>query len=244
VILKKDLLIQKANLAHICKLSSLLFVSFLHISMFSRILFIAYIASLVATAPQQNPDLVKRDWMDWSPNSWSGNTWNFLPSGRMSNPDTRYEPTLARRGGSSWDRPLVARFNQHGVKGHIVFTPIHDGSHVEVRINKGLDVGFAYHYHIHQNAVTGGDCNTTGAHYDPKKANTGSNYVCDPKRHSTCEAGDLSGKWGGLTRHRPTGWFSKWYDDRRISTRDIVGRSVVIHNKDNSKWVCANLVQE
>jgi hypothetical protein len=53
-------------------------------------------------------------------------------------------------------------------------------------------------YHIHVSPVpTDGNCTGTGGHLDPyQRTDT---PACDSTKPQTCEAGDLSGKWGTLT---------------------------------------------
>ena len=104
-----------------------------------------------------------------------------------------------------------------------------------------------YPWHIHQYPFTNGQespCSysSVGGHYDPFKANENSNYIsdCQPQNKSLCEVGDLSGKFGKLNSSVTS--FS--FPDSDLSLHgqySIIGRSVVLHYSNGSRYVCANI---
>ena len=84
---------------------------------------------------------------------------------------------------------------------------------------------------------------SVGGHFDPFMANSRPNYStsCSSNNHSLCEVGDLSGKFGPL---HANSLVNKTYIDEYLplyGVYSIVGRSVVIHRNDGSRWVCANI---
>ncbi|KAF9404822.1 hypothetical protein BGZ94_003926, partial [Podila epigama] len=90
--------------------------------------------------------------------------------------------------------------NADGVDAKFTFTAVADGIKIDVDA-KGLTsalqkvpAGFAYHVHV--KPVTNGDCMSTGLHLDPK--NVGTAKPCNPQDQTTCETGDLSGKYGNI----------------------------------------------
>ena len=86
----------------------------------------------------------------------------------------------------------------------------------------------------------------TGGHYNPKVQDT-----CTPDAaQDSCEVGDLSGKFG-LLGTSSTSDIATYTDtvasilyDSAAGSRGsmwIVGRSIVIHDADGSRWSCANI---
>jgi len=100
--------------------------------------------------------------------------------------------------------------------------------------------GKPYNYHIHVNPVpASGDCTQTGGHYDPGKINKGKDYKCNPSlMAATCEMGDLSGKFGGILKSDAT----KSVVVEGLTVDEAIGKSIVVHNLDGAKWLCANIV--
>jgi len=105
-------------------------------------------------------------------------------------------------------------------------------------------------WHVHQfptNVSSVWDCGSTvtGGHYNPNFATT-----CVSSDFSTCEVGDLSGKHGRLGIGATTDTTS-WTDSQASILYDsapgsrgsmwIVGRSIVIHKDDASRWSCATI---
>lgn len=90
-------------------------------------------------------------------------------------------------------------------------------------------------------------CYQAGGHYDPSnRLGAAVNYSvnCTTRTPLQCEAGDLSGKYGCLVT---TGSATYTSNDRELQLGGrygIIGRSVVIHNPDNSRLACGNIVIE
>jgi Cu/Zn superoxide dismutase len=101
----------------------------------------------------------------------------------------------------------------------------------------GLEVaGNKYHVHVFPTAAAGGADDAgcgggiTGGHFNPTLTD-GS---------VTKEVGDLSGKHGLMTPTNEKDTFSD--PDLPLSgDMSVVGRSIVIHKADGTRWVCANI---
>jgi Cu/Zn superoxide dismutase len=98
-------------------------------------------------------------------------------------------------------------------------------------------------YHIHEFAVNpndpNGPCSVTsvGGHYNP--TNIADYKLCNPNVPSTCEVGDLSGKFGLLQ-----GSFEeRQFSDPSLDLAAILQRSVVIHDARGDRWVCATIFE-
>ncbi|ORX92835.1 Cu,Zn superoxide dismutase-like protein [Basidiobolus meristosporus CBS 931.73] len=152
---------------------------------------------------------------------------------------------LARCNATVVDR-AGADINQNGVVASFAFTP--DGRDVKVTVDvkSGLNSSEQYLYHVHEKPVTAENCTSAGGHLDPARVGTAATYKCNAADLSTCEVGDLSGKWGTLNTTTPS--FS--YVDPTLSLEDhgannsVVGLSVVIHRMDQTKTriACANIL--
>lgn len=145
----------------------------------------------------------------------------------------------------------VADFNMNGVKGSITFrqslassspTPVN----ITVQLQGAGLAGPGIPWHVHEFPLSfttppSEQCSaaSVGGHFDPflkaqlpQYANKCASNAAD------CEVGDLSGRHGQLE-------VSASYEDRFISLtgrHSIVGRSVVIHRPDGTRWVCANIL--
>lgn len=95
-------------------------------------------------------------------------------------------------------------------------------------------------YHIHEHPVPAdGNCDGTGMHFNPYRAPEFCNAQPDD---SYCQVGDLSGKHGWIN----TTCFEAKYSDAFLSLNPkskayIVGRSIVFHYADMTKFACANI---
>jgi hypothetical protein len=94
-------------------------------------------------------------------------------------------------------------------------------------------------YHLHVDPAEGGNCTKTLAHLDPTAR--GEEPPCDPKAPETCQAGDLSGKYGKITSDP----FQAEYLDLYSSTKEGIGaffgnRSFVLHYANKTRLTCAN----
>jgi len=103
-------------------------------------------------------------------------------------------------------------------------------------------LGFAprtdYAFQVHASPVTAG-CGSTGGHFDVLGIAAD---ACVPGNVDTCQAGDLSGKWGPLFANA-TGGVQKDFLDRGLSlvgANSIVGRSVVIQRGQDA-GLCGNI---
>lgn len=102
-----------------------------------------------------------------------------------------------------------------------------------------LDKG-PFFYHIHENQITDKDtCGGVGSIYNPYN----SKDDCDgTKDDSYCAIGDLSGKHGIVNS---TCYGVKYYDSflslNRKSKSYIIGKSLVFHYQNNTKFACANI---
>ncbi|CUM65592.1 uncharacterized protein PRCAT00003240001 [Priceomyces carsonii] len=127
------------------------------------------------------------------------------------------------------------------VKGNIVFTA-KKGKAVKVHVDMtGLPKsGGPFVYHIHEYLVPeDGDCDAVGDHFNPYNAPPD----CDnQKKDAYCQVGDLSGKHGWID----TSCFETKYVDPYLSLNKksksyIVGRSIVFHFANLTKFACADI---
>lgn len=123
-------------------------------------------------------------------------------------------------------------------KGYVYFwSP--EGKEVQVHVDMtGLpQTGGPFVYHIHDHAIINGDCESAGLHFNPYGAATDCAAQQDD---SYCQVGDLSGKHGWIN----TTCFQTSYEDPYLSLgadspSHIVGKSVVFHYADLTKFACA-----
>jgi Cu/Zn superoxide dismutase len=98
-----------------------------------------------------------------------------------------------------------------------------------------------YAYHIHVKPVPADlNCTAAGGHLNPYNTTA---IPCDSTQPQTCEVGDLSGKHSKV----PVGeMYCTSYVDNYLSVVEsnpayIGGRSVVIHNSNNTRIACGNI---
>ena len=138
----------------------------------------------------------------------------------------------------------------NGVRGIISFKQSSPIANVTITVSlTGLDQypseQFPWHVHNYPFTIQERDpcsAGSVGGHFDPFMASSRPNYstTCS-SNHSLCEVGDLSGKFGPL---HANSLVNETYIDEYLSlygVYSIVGRSVVIHRNDGSRWVCANI---
>lgn len=125
------------------------------------------------------------------------------------------------------------------LKGYVFFTnPKAAGVKVHVDMTGLPPSGGPFYYHIHENTVTG-DCDSAGPHFDP----FGGLEVCPAQGDdAACQVGDLSGKHGWIN----TTCFQTEYADAHLSLDPeseayIVGRSLVFHYANMTRFACANI---
>ena len=147
---------------------------------------------------------------------------------------TKYSPRMA-----------VARFQEDGVSGQIIFHQVSPFSPTNVTVELTGLSSRASGYHVHDfpvdETVPGNEkCANSfaGGHFNPR------NVVQDtssPTTFDTYEIGDLSGKYGRLAGQNS---INTIYSDPYLplfGVDSIVGRSIVIHYPNGSRWLCANI---
>ncbi|KAG7194514.1 uncharacterized protein KQ657_004729 [Scheffersomyces spartinae] len=98
-----------------------------------------------------------------------------------------------------------------------------------------------FQYHIHEYPIgANGDCESTGLHFNPYGATPDCSLQPDD---SYCQVGDLSGKHGWINT---TCFETKYYDPYLSldpnSPAYVIGRSVVFHYANLTKFACADIV--
>ena len=136
-----------------------------------------------------------------------------------------------------------AVFSMSGVSGVISFSQATALSPTMLRISLAGLNGQAQQFHVHVSPTQRSSADpcgpaATGGHFNPLNVPAG---ACSPATPSLCEVGDLSGKHGELL-NLPTADWTKYDSYLPLSgTNSIIGRSVVIHKPDGSRWVCADI---
>lgn len=124
-------------------------------------------------------------------------------------------------------------------KGYVYFySPKGKEVHVHLDMTGLPKIGGPFVYHIHENAISDDNCETAGLHFNPY----GADPNCDSQDDlSLCQVGDLSGKHGPINAT----CFATTYVDPFLSLNDsvngIVGKSVVFHYGDLTKFACATI---
>jgi len=154
----------------------------------------------------------------------------------------------------------IAQFDLDGVKGAFKFSQKspQEPTRVEYDLRGLKGNNRLYHVHVrpvpehnHEQAkrnstLIGQLCSdpTTGGHLNPFKIT----QKLPPKSapFDRYELGDLSGKHGPLLElaGHPDHYVGGYTDDRlpMFGEHSIVGRSIVIHKNDGTRWVCATIV--
>lgn len=128
--------------------------------------------------------------------------------------------------------------NTQTVVGVIQFYSLNGTTKVHVDVTGLPKNSGMFTYHIHEHPV-GGDCETTGGHFNPYGAPCDCELLGDD---SICEIGDLSGKHGLIN----TTCFELFYYDPYlgldVSTPQFIGgKSVVIHLESGERLACADI---
>lgn len=124
-------------------------------------------------------------------------------------------------------------------------------SRIEVRLANFPENRGPFSYHIHEAQVPAlvtdiKDCAQAKAHFDP--LGRGETSKCDAKDPNSCQAGDLSGKFGQISGEIKTSQeFREVYQDvslnwNRASSHFFGNRSVVIHAADKTRLACSNIL--
>ena len=132
---------------------------------------------------------------------------------------------------------VVARFDDE-VKGFISILPQIVGSVLHVNLT-GLS-GMAGGYHVHRFPVSDNDCSTTGGHFNPFDIVYDQSSAADGSSDQF-EAGDLSGLFGTLAGNETAVFTTFSRNLLSEGLHGILGRSIVIHRADKSRWQCATL---
>nr|BBG74654.1 superoxide dismutase 6 [Tribolium castaneum] len=131
------------------------------------------------------------------------------------------------------------------VKGKIEFyqQTEYDITNVEVNL-QGLSDNSGYHIHItpvEENLEFPCEASSLYDHWNPLNVDPASSprtYHGTPDQY---EMGDLSGKFGTLDNQT---YYKTDYNDTMLplfGPKSIVGRSIIIHKKDTSRWACATI---
>ena len=140
-------------------------------------------------------------------------------------------------------REAISRFTgNQGVSGFIRFfqrTPF-DQTVVTIYLT-GLNMQ-ASGYHVHVYPV--GESNQcslpyTGGHFNPRNVDYSSTNP--PITSDQYEIGDLSGKFGALDEFDSINLTKSDSNIPLYGMDSIIGRSIVIHRRDGSRWACANI---
>lgn len=115
----------------------------------------------------------------------------------------------------------TANFHGPSVFGSVDFHQRDDGCVIEVNL-WGLPPNKVMGFHIHEYGDSSDGCASLGPHWNPHGQNHGSIFLDPCRRH----AGDLI---NNINTDR-YGSFYVIYLDNLVSVRDIIGRSVVIHD--------------
>ena len=129
---------------------------------------------------------------------------------------------------------VVARFDNE-VKGFISILPQVVGSVLRVNLT-GLS-GMAGGYHVHRFPVSDNDCSITGGHFNPFDVRSSETDGSSDQ----FEAGDLSGLFGSLAGNDTAVFTTFSRNLLSEGLHGILGRSIVIHRADKSRWQCATL---
>lgn len=138
------------------------------------------------------------------------------------------------------------RFLSRGVRGYISFrqqSPL-DPTQVVVNLTNLNDQGMFYHVHLFPVPwrLTEDEkvCSETNDHFNPFNIDRKLGPSPGNGTYDKYEVGDLSGKYGLLSG---TTFFGEYIDPyiTLYGRMSIIGRSVVVHKNDSSRWICANI---
>ncbi|KAF9580035.1 hypothetical protein BGW38_003473 [Lunasporangiospora selenospora] len=147
----------------------------------------------------------------------------------------------------------VANVDMNGVKATFTFEKVAEGMNITVAVQSGLNTtaqklpsGFDYHVHVSP-VGPNNNCSSTGLHLDPAKV--GVAKPCNPSDLTTCQTGDLAGKFGNLNATADGSITTFSYVDKQLNFTGagpegaLLGRSIVIHN-NITRYACADIVVE
>ncbi|XP_013776784.1 uncharacterized protein LOC106461508 [Limulus polyphemus] len=149
-------------------------------------------------------------------------------------------------------REVKAVFNNDGVTGFIRFSQRYKMDPTIVTVSLKNLRGRGSGYHVHEFPVPPRifkdddicSSQSVGGHFNPFQVNRTLSPAPGTGTNDMYEVGDLSGKYGLLDDGLlPTFHFGVYADFSLplFGTYSIIGRSVVIHRPNGTRWICANI---
>lgn len=149
------------------------------------------------------------------------------------------------------EKRVSAAVNRRGIKGYVSFAQASPFDVTEVTVSLSNLQGRVGPYHVHKFPVPSlrspiiSMCanNNLGGHWNPFGINVSDpSYPKGPgSTHDKYEIGDLSGKHMSLAGKNDSHMVFKDFNLPLFGPNSIVGRSVVIHQTDGSRYVCASI---
>nr|XP_019939395.1 PREDICTED: uncharacterized protein LOC109627343 [Paralichthys olivaceus] len=144
------------------------------------------------------------------------------------------------------EKKVTAVVNMRGIKGYFSFRQASCFDATELRLNLTNLQSRVGPYHVHLFPVPSPRLcsnNNVGGHWNPFKVNTSDpTYPEVPgSTHDMYEIGDLSAKHMSLAGKNETDMVFTDFNLPLFGQNSIVGRSVVIHQTDGSRYVCASI---
>ena len=148
-------------------------------------------------------------------------------------------------------KEVKAFINMNGVKGEFTFKQNYrtDPTIITVRLDNLRGRGKYYHVHefpfLQRQLKGASPCSeeSVGGHHNPFAVENKLNPLAST--NDQYEVGDLSGKHGTLPEEQSisTFYFNSHVDFNLplFGVHSIVGRSIVIHSDDGTRWICANI---
>ncbi|TPX41768.1 hypothetical protein SeMB42_g05424 [Synchytrium endobioticum] len=137
---------------------------------------------------------------------------------------------------------LIARIDQNTkLNGYYRFTKQQGGTAIRFKLTTGVDkFQGPLIYHIHEHAVVGTDCKTSGGHLNLKGLPLTSQCSSNPAEwEATCITGLLSDKFGPFYKNSGVEVI-----DPTFTLDQIANRSIVIHDANKTMIACANIVPD
>ncbi|XP_069507862.1 uncharacterized protein [Ambystoma mexicanum] len=151
-------------------------------------------------------------------------------------------------------KSVNALINMNGVRGGFNFTQVSPFDPTEILVSFENVTGLEKYFHVHKFPVPQRkdpqenlcDRSSTGDHWNPFNANvTAASYPKAPgATHDLYEVGDLSGRHGPLDGMNAFASMITDWNLPLFGRNSIVGRSIVIHKADNSRFSCGTIGYE
>lgn len=149
------------------------------------------------------------------------------------------------------EKQVTAAVNMRGIKGYFSFRQASPFDLTELRVNLTNLENRVGPYHVHNfplpsvRSPSSSQCSNdnVGGHWNPFKVNTSDpSYPKAPgETHDRYEVGDLSAKHMSLAGRNEVAVMFKDFNLPLFGQNSIVGRSVVIHQTDGARYVCASI---